>query len=217
MFPRSYDKQMAVSSGYSIPDQDGTKTASGRRLLRRFLCLVLMVATTIGIVAPGCAIENPKPTQSEVEAAYLFNFGKFITWPRRAATSGPFVICVLGDDAVGPALDKIVVGEHIDSRLVEGKRISRVQEAAGCTILYISITEASRISRILAALNDAPVLTVSDIPDFLTQGGMIQFVLREGRVRFEVNLTPAEHEGLVMSSELLKVAVEVKRDKGGVR
>jgi hypothetical protein len=58
------------------------------------------------------------------------------------------------------------------------------------------------------------VLTVSDIPDFVQQGGMIQFVLRDGRVRFEVNLAPTRNNGLLMSSELLKVAVEVFRAGG---
>jgi len=56
---------------------------------------------------------------------------------------------------------------------------------------------------------------VSDIPDFVQQGGMIQFVLRDGRVRFEVNLAPAQRNGLTMSSELLKVAVQVVRGAGG--
>jgi hypothetical protein len=54
------------------------------------------------------------------------------------------------------------------------------------------------------------VLTVSDASGFADRGGMIQFVLQSGKVRFEVNLAPASQAGLAFSSELLKVAVEVK-------
>jgi hypothetical protein len=57
-------------------------------------------------------------------------------------------------------------------------------------------------------------LTVSDISDFLDRGGMIQFVLRDNRVRFRVNLGPAQRDRLILSSELLKVAVSVKRAEG---
>jgi hypothetical protein len=56
------------------------------------------------------------------------------------------------------------------------------------------------------------VLTVSDIPDFTNSGGMIQFVLLENKVRFQVNLTAAETAGLTLSSQLLKVATSVKRE-----
>jgi hypothetical protein len=38
---------------------------------------------------------------------------------------------------------------------------------------------------------------------------MIEFVLQSNRVRFAVNLAPAEQSGLALSSELLKVAVRV--------
>jgi len=155
-----------------------------------------------------------KPTQYEVEAAYLFNFGKFVAWPPGAQADSPFLICVLGDDPFGPILDRTVTGETVKDRPVHGKRISRPQDATACSILYISSSESARLSRILPVIQEAPVLTVSDIPGFAQQGGMIQFVLRDGRVRFEVNLAPTRRNGLTLSSELLKVAVEVFRGGG---
>jgi hypothetical protein len=160
--------------------------------------------------ARGPATPENKPTQYEVEAAYLFNFGKFVGWPNTHASS-PFLICILGDDPFGPVLDRAIAGEVLGSRLVQDKRITHPQDAAGCSILYISSSESARLSKILSAIQEAPVLTVSDIPDFVQQGGMIQFVLRDGRVRFEVNLAPTQRNGLMMSSELLKVAVQVVR------
>ena len=48
---------------------------------------------------------------------------------------------------------------------------------------------------------------------FVKRGGMIQFVLEGKKVRFEVNLTATQHAGLTLSSELLKVATAVKRDR----
>jgi len=50
---------------------------------------------------------------------------------------------------------------------------------------------------------------------FTSNGGMIQFVLREKKVRFEVNLTAAEKAGLTLSSQLLKVATDVKKTPPG--
>ena len=165
---------------------------------------------------PTSVLAGPenKPTQYEVEAAYLFNFGKFVVWPAGAQSNSPFLICVLGDDPFGPVLDRTIASETLAGRAVQDKRITRPQDAIGCSILYISSSESGRLSKILSTIQEAPVLTVSDIPDFVQQGGMIQFVLRDGRVRFEVNLAPTQGKGLSMSSELLKVAVEVVRAGG---
>lgn len=111
-------------------------------------------------------------------------------------------------------MDRLVDGERIGGKTVVDKRISRMEDASGCSILYISSSEADRLDRILALLKDVPVLTVSDIPDFADRGGIIQFVLRDSRVRFTVNLAPAQHDRLTLSSELLKVALDVKRGEG---
>jgi YfiR/HmsC-like len=185
---------------------------AGTFFLRRRMVLCILAAFLIMLWSvPAQAGPNDKPSEYDVEAAYLFNFSKFITWP---ADSGSLSICVLGDDPFGQALDKIVTGEKVEGKSVVDKRITRSEEASSCSILYISASEASRLSRILLAVKDAPVLTVSDLPDFLDRGGMIQFVLRDSRVRFAVNLAPTQHDGLALSSELLKVAVSVRRAEG---
>jgi uncharacterized protein DUF4154 len=179
------------------------------------LCVAIAVLTCTLCPLPGGAAPNEKPSAYDVEAAYLFNFGKFVTWPANStAPNQPLTICVLGEDPLSPPLDRLVTGEKIDGKSVVDKKISRPEDALNCSILYISSSEAARLNRILAVLKDAPVLTVSDIPDFTERGGMIQFVLRDNRVRFTVNLPPVQHDHLTLSSELLKVAVDVRRGEG---
>jgi hypothetical protein len=175
-------------------------------------CLLLLYSL---LAAPAQAEPETKPTQYEVEAAYLFDFGKFVAWPPGAQSESTFLICILGQDPFGPVLDRTIAGETLKGRPVQDKRIARPEDASGCSILYISSSEFGRLSKILSVIQEAPVLTVSDIPDFVQQGGMIQFVLRDGRVRFEVNLAPTQSHGLSMSSELLKVAVQVVRVGAG--
>ena len=59
-------------------------------------------------------------------------------------------------------------------------------------------------------LDKSAILTVSDMPGFLQRGGMIQFVAEDKRVRFQINAAAAQHVGLALSSELLRVAASVK-------
>ena len=200
---------MLISRPSNADAQPCLKKATWHRPWTVVCTAALCLLASISASQPRTQLD--RPTEYDVEAAYLFNFGKFVKWPQDAHAPATFNICVLGDDPFGSALDKITAGETIGGKKIADKRITRAQDTVGCSILYISDSEAERVSRILAAVRDAPVLTVSHLPDFLERGGTIQFVLENGRVRFQVNLVPTQRDGLMLSSELLKVAVRVIR------
>lgn len=159
-------------------------------------------------MAPGLLAQS-SPTELQVKAAFLYKFGAFVTWPN-PAPNGSFDICILGHDPFGKTLDATIAGESINGKNLAANRISSVQEAAQCRILFISSSEEGRLREILPALSKLPVLTVSDMPRFVERGGMIQFVLESGRVRFEANMASAQHAGITFSSQLLKVASAVR-------
>jgi hypothetical protein len=187
------------------------RVPANRRALPWLTALVI-VGILFGV--SGLPAQKSKPQEYEVKATYLYNFARFVQWPSSsaAAKSDSFAICVLGEDPFGRALDTIVAGESIDGKAALAKRVSKPQDAVSCRVLYISSSEDSRLKEVLAALDKSGVLTVSDIPQFSRRGGMIQFVLDGDNVRFEVNRTIAENAGLTLSSELLKVAVTVRRN-----
>ena len=173
------------------------------------------IALAVAWVLAGASClhaQQANPTEYEVKAAYLYNFGKFVEWPAKVtAVSDFFSICVLGEDPFGSTFDATIAGESINGKKVVVKRITKPQDAVSCRILFISSSEESRLKEILATLDNASILTVSDISQFTRRGGMIRFVMEANRVRFEVNLTTAEHAGLTLSSQLLKVAISVRR------
>jgi hypothetical protein len=174
-----------------------------------------LLLAVYAIFAAPAAAQRSRPEEYQVKAVYLFNFGKFIEWPAASARNESFTICVLGLDPFGPMLDATIAGEAIDTHKLVAKRIVSAQDAADCRILYIASSEAARVKEIVAVAKKSAVLTVSDLPGFTVNGGMIQFVLKENKVRFEVNLTAAEKAGLTLSSQLLKVATEIRKEAPG--
>jgi hypothetical protein len=178
------------------------------RLRFALLGLAFLISTS--------AQAQAKANAGQVQAAYLYNFGKFVKWPAGAPSnqSGSFTICVLDEDPFGVTLQSTLAGETIDGKPVLVKRLAKAQDAAICHILFINETEERDLSGILAALDEAAVLTVSDMPDFSKRGGMIQFVLQGDRIRFEINLEGAEKSHLILASELLKVAASVRKTAG---
>jgi hypothetical protein len=181
-----------------------------RRSWVRLAALVISVFCAIAI----SQAQQSKPTEYQVKAAYLYNFGKFVDWSATgtAVKDDSFAICVLGQDPFGPALDAALAKQRVDGKSAVARRITKPQEALSCRILFISSSEDRQLKGVLAALEMASVLTVSDIPRFSQRGGMIEFTPEGNNVRFEVNLTIAENAGLTLSSELLKVAVAVRRN-----
>ena len=175
---------------------------------RGWLCVVLL-----GVMpATLLRAQSAKPSEYEVKAAYLHNFGKFVRWPESATAEGQsFSICVLGKDPFGKILDTILEGASWQGKPVAAKRIAAVEDAAACNLLFVSSSESERLGQILSALGKRPILTVSDAPQFSRRGGAIEFVLSENRVRFEVNAGAAEKAGLDINSQLLKIATRVRQ------
>jgi hypothetical protein len=171
---------------------------------------VLILATT-GVLEA----QNPRPREYEVKAAYLYGFGRFVEWPptAEAFASGDVSVCVLGEDPFGRWLDEAVLGTTIKDRPVVVRRIVRPEEAKACHTVFVSASEDGRLPRILQALAGKPVLTVGETPQFAERGGVIGFVTDGARIRFNVNLAAAQASGLVLQSELLRVAASVLRGR----
>ena len=180
--------------------------------LRGWLFRLLAIGIASALLGPSCLhAQRSNPSEYEVKAAYLYDFGKFVAWPAKVAAADDFSICVLGEDPFGPTFDATIAGEAINGKKVVVNRIAKPHEAMSCRILFISASEESQLKEILATLDKTSVLTVSDISQFTRRGGMIQFVIDASRVRFEVNVTTAERAGLTLSSQLLKVAINVRK------
>ena len=191
-------------------------------LMFRSTATRVCAATAALLLAAVCGVSAQSAPRSEYEikAAYLFTFGRFVEWPSRkerdeapSAASVPFTICVLGTDPFGPALDATIADGTVRGRKAVGRRIVEASEATACHIVFISTSEERRLDAVVRDLARAQVLTVSDIPQFVDRGGMIQFVMAGNKVRFEINLPPARDAGLTMSSELLKVASAVRNNR----
>lgn len=149
-----------------------------------------------------------------MKATYLYNFSRFVEWPQQPAQAlgDHFLICVLGDNPFGSSLADIVANESVDGKNVVAKQVLTPDDMTDCRVLFISFSEKNRLKQILAGLDHSSVLTVSDLPRFTEHGGMIQFVVEDNRVRFQVNVATAKRAGLIMSSELLKLAVVVQQN-----
>lgn len=175
------------------------------RRLPLALALALLAALASHAQAEG-------PTEYEVKAAFLYNFGKFVEWPADVFRDPdkPIVLGILGSDPFGETLDRIVGVRQVQGRRLMIKRLKTLGEIKGCHILFVSTSEDDQVAAIMRAVNGSPVLTVSDMQHFTDRGGAIDLYLEQRKVRFNVNLRATDRARLRLSSQLLKIAAAVR-------
>lgn len=149
----------------------------------------------------------------QLKAVFLFNFSKFVEWPPQAFANprDPFAICVLGDNPFGAALDDAVRGKMVADRPIAIRLVSSSEQARTCQILFVSATERKRVHGILEALRNCSVLTVGDTEDFIANGGIVRFRMKDARVRIEIDADAAGRANLRISSRLLSLAEPARR------
>lgn len=156
----------------------------------------------------------------EIKAAYLYNFLLFIEWPELEDTPpsgdgspGTLTIGIVGKDVFGAHFAK-VEGKLIKTRnkKLVVKRFGSFHDGLDvtkCQLLFIASSEKRNLEKILSRAKGKPILTVSEMSGFLERGGMVNLTKEKGRIRFEINRTPASVSGLRPSSHLLLCASRV--------
>ncbi len=162
------------------------------------------------------AAEIGPATEYQVKAAFLYNFARFIDWPKEnfATTNSPIVFGFAGELPFQNEVEQMLRGKTINSHPVVVTRFPDGLPTGPADVLFISRSERHHLDQILRAVRSKPTLTVGDGLDrFLQTGGMINFVIEDRKVRFEINATSAEKTGLKISSKLLRLAVRVQEDR----
>lgn len=187
-----------------------------RRLITIRRACLLAACLLPGIVAglapaPACAQTAPV-AESKVKAAMLVNFVAFADWPESAfpEAGSPIVVAVLGKDSIGRDLEQVLERKTAKGRRMIFKRVLADSDVRGCHVLFFPSSERRRVRDTIERLGKASVLTVGETDDFLDQGGVVNFVLKDGSVRFEINLKPAQSSGLKLDANLVKIAESVR-------
>jgi hypothetical protein len=182
--------------------------SNGGRLMR---CTLTVLAVLWASGAPGeRAIAAGSYSEDAVEAEFLYRFTGYVDWPPEALTDPQFTIAVLNADGVAAELEQLLQNRQVRDRPVQVRSIKTIRELSGAPMLYIGPAHRDELRHVISATAGRPVLIVTNEADGLDAGSMVNFVLIDQRVRFEISLDAAHSAGLKIASELLAVAVRVR-------
>lgn len=139
-----------------------------------------------------------------LKTAFVFNFARYTTWPP-PSPDGPFFLCIIGEDGFGTAA-RYLDGETLNQRNVDIRFHAAGDDLSDCQLVYVARSLADKLASVLPPLHERRILTVSDIPDFASRGGILGLKIVDNRIRFEANPAVAKRAGLRLSAQLLRHA-----------
>lgn len=172
-----------------------------------FVPLTLRYALLLAACWPPLTCAQAAVSKEQIKAALVFNFMKFTEWPAEQG-SAPLVLCLSNADRRTEAAFGQVNGRMIDSRAIV-VRPAQGADVGACNLLYMQDSTARDMLDRIAA-SHPKVLTVGDQEDFTEAGGAIGLVEQNGRVQFKVNLDMLRKGNYKVSSQLLKLAINLR-------
>lgn len=182
----------------------------------RTLLLIPVLAWSCGI----CGVAAPRTSTAPeyaIKAVFLYNLVKYADWPPASPLSDPgtpIVIAVIGDDPFGAALDEAVRDRTVRGRPIVIVRTSDLKALKSVHVAFISASESGRAAELVGILAARSVLTVGDTESTARAGAAVNFIMVQGKVRFDVNQAAAKRRNIELSSQLLKLARNVLEPEG---
>lgn len=176
------------------------------RVVHRWAFYLIFVSVTFVLTMSGFAQVSK---EYQLKAVFLWRLAQFTQWPSGAfeGPDSPIVICVLGENPFGEALDMTVRGETAHGRKFAVQQHRAIDQIKGCHILYITSSGTRQAKEISAAVTGRSVLTVRDsngLPS--SYEPIVRFITEQNRIKLRINLSVATSARLVFDPRLLRAA-----------
>ncbi len=182
-----------------------------RQNIKRFrsarVLLVALLYCTLSVAVPVAANANNGGKEYQIKAAFLYNFLKFITWENNnpKLKTRDITLCVIGEDPFGNIL-KPITRKKISGKNIKLAYPETVEDSRQCHLLFVGKKSPIKIMELNEEMAKSSVLTVSDLPRFLQQSGMIEFFSKNEKIQFSIEDTLTEEAGIKVSSKLLELS-----------
>lgn len=168
---------------------------------------LLVLIMSVALCPLACADNSA----AEIKVAFIYNFAKFVEWPPTsfAAGNNALHVCLWGDSVLENKLH-LLDGRIAQGRTINVKSLASNHDGQGCHIVVVGGGSDAQRQQMLTTVATSSVLTISDSPGFIQQGGMISLFVAANRVQFSVNLTAAQSSGLKLSARMLQLAAPIR-------
>jgi hypothetical protein len=141
-------------------------------------------------------------------SVFMYNFTKYIQWPS-AYQSGDFVIGVLGDSPIIESLEKMAENKTVGTQKFAIVKYGSTADISKCHMLFIPSGKSGDLAQALDKVAGQSTLVITEKAGMGKKGSSINFILVDGKWKFELNRGATEKSSLKVSGELARLAIEI--------
>ena len=169
-----------------------------------FLCALWLGGVLVHAARAESKPPDPIAAESQIKAAFVCRFGNYIEWPAaKDPRDGSFVIGVLTDRAGFEELARAAAGRTVNGRPIVVRQLGPRDPLDDVSILYVARAHRTGLAEMLAPLRQRPILTITETEEAFSAGSIVNFVIVDDKVRFDIALAAAEQSNLKISGRLL--------------
>ena len=176
--------------------------------MRKVLIAACLMCALLALPTRAQTSGTSSSSEYLIKAGFTYNFAKLMDWPASAfpQPNSPIIIGILGADPFGGTLDEVLQGKKVNGRDFLVKHLKWGADLKDCNILFVSSSERMHLDELFHLIKGLPILTIGEMPGFAQRGGMINFVIEDDKVHFEINVEAAKQGDITISSRLLALA-----------
>jgi hypothetical protein len=191
----------------SIKGLKSTLTIAPRMLAARTVAVVMLPFLLMSVSDPR---EADKDTTAIVQASYIYNIAKLVEWKDPSLKTGPFIISVLGSSNLYQELVKKYSAKSIGKQAIEVRKLAHSAEIDKCHILFVGQSELSLLPAILKGIEKQSTLLITEYPDAMEDGSIVNFVRVNNTVKYEISVVNARKHKLEVGSTLVQLAYKAE-------
>ncbi len=142
----------------------------------------------------------------KMHSVFIYSFTRYVQWPD-AYNQSDFEILVIGDSPIFDELKAMAQAKKVGDRPIKITKINDASEIRKCNILFLSTTKSAQITEVMEKVNTQSILVVSEEPGLAQKGSDINFIVKDGKLAFELNQASVNKQGLKVSIELTRLAI----------
>jgi hypothetical protein len=144
----------------------------------------------------------------KLHTVFIYSFTRYVIWPE-AYNQGDFEILVLGDSPILDALKEMAQAKKVGERSIKVTKINGPSEIRKCNILFVPVGKSSLLSDVVSKVSTQPILIITEEPGLGAKGSDINFIMKEGKLAFELNQSAVAKQNLKIANELSRLAIQI--------
>jgi len=139
---------------------------------------------------------------------FVYNFTKYFDWPENSK-SGDFVIQVIGNKSVYDELVRLTRGKKVGSQDLVIKNVTNPLTIEKSQIIFVGHWQSRHLPTVLNRIGNHPTLIITEMEGLLEQGSAINFIIREGSIKFELKTSNVQKHQLKTDPRIRELAYKV--------